>query len=355
MPQILDDLDAIKKLDSMDMLGFIRNFPEQIEEAQKIAEMVDIEDFKPHQIVIAGVGGSAIGGDILASWLFKRIDVPIFVNRAYRLPTFVGEKTLLFTVSYSGNTEETLSLFDEGKKKCCRIIAITSGGKLQERCRNEDVKLISIPKGKPPRAAVAYLFIPIVVVLKKLGIYEPDRELRITIENLKTLRGQLIPENPTENNKAKQVALQLIDENPIIYGLAIFNAIARRWQTQLNENAKVLAWHGTFPEMNHNEIEAWANDNNSKKFVAVLLRDDILLDGRLQKRVRLTNTSILQKHAKKVIEIVAEGGSEKDYLARMLYSMYMGDYVSIYLAILRGIDPTPVLAIEGFKKNLAGL
>jgi glucose/mannose-6-phosphate isomerase len=297
MSDILDDLDGIKKIDSADMLGFIRNFPEQIEEAQRIAEGIEIEDFKPYQIVIAGVGGSAIGGDILASWLFKRIDIPIFVNRAYKLPTFVGENTLIFAVSYSGNTEETLSLFEGGLKKGCKIVAITSGGKLESRAKEENVKLISIPKGKPPRAAVAYLFVPIVVVLKKLGIYEPDAELSVTIENLKQLRERLVPEITTQDNPAKQIALQLHGETPIIYGLAIFNAIARRWQTQLNENAKVLAWHGTFPEMNHNEIEGWANDYNPKRFTAILLRDNFLLEGRLQKRVKLTKSSILEKNA----------------------------------------------------------
>jgi glucose/mannose-6-phosphate isomerase len=354
MLKTLDDLDVIKKLDLNDMLGIIRDFPEQIEKAQKIAEKVDIEEFKPHQMVIAGMGGSAIGGDILAGWLFRRIEIPIFVNRGYKLPSFVGENTLLFAVSYSGNTEETLSLFDEGIKKGCKIIAITSGGKLEKSCKNENIKLVSIPSGIPPRAAVAYLFMPMVVVLKKLGIYEPDRELKVTIENLKALRERLVPENPTKNNPAKQMALQLFDETPIIYGEAIFNAIARRWQTQLNENAKTLAWHGTFPEMNHNEIEAWATDNNSKKFTAVLLRDNFLSESRLQKRISLTKSYILQKHAKKVIEVVAEGGEEKDYLARMLYSMYLGDFVSIYLAILRGVNPTPVKAIESFKKELAG-
>ena len=136
--------------------------------------------------------------------------------------------------------------------------------------------------------------------------------------------------------------------------MAIFNAIARRWQTQLNENAKVLAWHGTFPEMNHNEIEAWVNDDKSKNFTAVLLRDDFKLEERLQRRVELTKNLILEKHAKKVIEVVAQGGNEKDFLARMLYSMYIGDFVSIYLALLRGVDPTPVLAIERFKRELTG-
>ncbi len=354
MHQLLDDMKEMKKLDTKDMTGVIRNFPEQIEEAIKIADDTEVEVFNPHQIVIAGVGGSAIGGDILASWLFNRVKNPIFVNRAYKLPSFVGENTLLFTVSYSGNTEETLSLFEEGIKKNCKIVAVTSGGKLQKLCEKENVKLISIPKGKPPRAAVAYLFAPIVVMLEKLGIYESEREVKVAIENLKNLRELLVPERPSEENPSKQIALQLHDETPIIYGLAIFNAIARRWQTQLNENAKVLAWHGTFPEMNHNEIEAWVNDDKSKNFTAVLLRDDFKLEERLQRRVELTKNLILEKHAKKVIEVVAQGGNEKDYLARMLYSMYIGDFVSIYLALLRGIDPTPVLAIERFKRELTG-
>jgi len=353
MTNLLDDLKAIKKIDTSDMLGFVGNFPEQIEEAIKIADTIEVKDFKPHQIVIAGVGGSAIGGDILASWLFKRIDIPIFVNRAYKLPSFVGENTLLFAVSYSGNTEETLSLFEGGLKRGCNVIVITSGGKLKKRCINEGVKLISIPEGKPPRAAVAYLFTPIVIVLKKLGIYDPDKELKVAIDNLKSLRERLLPKIPFDKNPAKQIASQLKDETPIIYGLAIFNAIARRWQTQLNENAKKLAWYGTFPEMNHNEIEAWTYDDKSKNFTCVIVRDNFLLESELQKRVRLTRELILKKHANKVIEVVAEGGEEKDYLARMLYSMFLGDFISIYLAILRGFDPTPVSAIEGFKRKLS--
>jgi glucose/mannose-6-phosphate isomerase len=335
MAHKLDDLEEIKRIDTSNMLGFIGNFPRQIEEAIQITENIEIEDFNPSQIVIAGVGGSAIGGDILASWLFKRIKIPIFVNRAYKLPTFVDENTLLFAVSYSGNTEETLSLFEEGIKKGCRIVAITSGGKLKEHCEQENVKIICIPKGVPPRAAVAYLFIPIVGIIKKL-------------------RERLIPENPKDDNPAKQLALQLHGETPIIYGFGIFNPIARRWQTQLNENAKVLAWHGSFPEMNHNEMEAWAHDYDPKRFTVVLLRDDFLLENRLQKRVKLTKDTIFKNYAKNVIEVVAEGGMEKDYLSRMLYSVYLGDFVSIYLAILRDIDPTPVLAIEGFKRDLAG-
>jgi glucose/mannose-6-phosphate isomerase len=353
MHKILDDLDEIKRIDTKDMLGVISNFPEQIQEAQSIAKAVEIEAFSTYHGVVAGVGGSAIGGDILASWLFKRINIPIFVNRAYKLPSFAGENTLLFAVSYSGNTEETLSLFEEGKNKGCKIIAITSGGTLAERCREDNITVVSIPQGKPPRAAVAYLFIPIVVVLKKLGMYDPDYEVAVAIENLKKLRENLVPDHPIEKNLAKQIAINLHGETPIIYGLAIFNAIAKRWQTQLNENAKMLAWYGTFPEMNHNEMQAWAADDNSKSFTVVLLRDNYLIEGRLQKRVSLTKKMIFEKQAKKVIEVVAEGGGEKDYLARMLYSMYLGDYVSIYLSILRGLDPTPVSAIEGFKRELA--
>ena len=352
---VLDDLEGIRSIDTHDMLGFIRNFPEQIEEAIEIAKPVEIDGFKPQNIVIAGVGGSAIGGDILASWLFKRIDIPIFVNRAYRLPTFVGEKTLLFAVSYSGNTEETLSLFDEGITKGCRIIAITSGGKLEKRCQDNGVTIIRVPKGKPPRASVAFLFFPIVVMLKKLGIYDPDPEIAFVLENLKGLREQVIPENPTANNPAKKLALELNGENPIIYGEGIFNSVARRWQTQFNENAKTLSWHATFPEMNHNEIEAWVKDDFAKNFTIIILRDDFRMDSQLQKRVKLTKESILEKHAKKVIEVVAEGGEEKDYLARMLSSMYLGDFVSVYIAILKGHDPTPVSAIETFKRDLAGI
>jgi glucose/mannose-6-phosphate isomerase len=239
--------------------------------------------------------------------------------------------------------------------KKCKIVAITSGGELEKLSESEGIILINAPKGKPPRASVAYLLMPIVVVLKKLGIYDPQNEITIAVDTLKELRDRMGPENPTKNNQAKQIAKELQGKTPIIYGEGIFNAIARRWQTQLNENSKILAWHSSFPEMNHNEIEAWVKDDKSKIFTAILLRDDFRAESQLQKRVKLTKTSILEPHLENVIEIVAKGGEERDYLARMLYSMYLGDFVSIYLAILQDINPSPVSAIEAFKQDLSGI
>ena len=295
------------------------------------------------------MGGSAIGGDILSVLLSYEANLPIVTSRGYTTPRTADASTLVFTCSYSGNTEETLSAVSEAFDHGCKIIAITSGGKLEEFCIKNDLLVVKIPKGLPPRAAVAYLFFPMLIILEKMKIINPIKELPELIMALNELRDQLSPIVPEEQNPAKQLAQKLKEGIPYIYGHTYLNIIAKRWQTQLNENSKILTMSGGFPEMNHNEIVGWAEDDSerAKQFVIVLFRsaDE---HPRITKRIELTKNILISK-AKKVLEVDVQGASR---LTRMMTCMYLGDYTSVYLALLRGVDPTPVEPIEKLKKKM---
>ncbi len=342
---MLDDLEKIRKIDSFDLLGTIESFPEQISEAIRLSEIPEISEFKPKNILIAGMGGSATGGEILKEWLYYRAKIPIFVNRNYSLPGFVDDNTLLIVLSYSGNTEETLSQFLEGKRRGCKIVAITSGGELGTICGEEGISCVKIPEGYQPRAAIAYLSFPIVNLIERLKIYDPGDSIEGTVETLKKLRTSLGRTVKTRNNAAKQVALMLEGKIPAIY--SNYSSIANRWHIMLDENAKILGWHGAIPEMNHNEIVGWDAGHTNGTLVAILLRG-VEENNRLHNRFEATKRILMRKD-REVIEIWASGEST---LAKMLYLVNLGDYVSVYLAILRGIDPSPVTTIEKLKKEL---
>jgi glucose/mannose-6-phosphate isomerase len=295
------------------------------------------------------MGGSAIGGDILSVLLSYDTNIPISTVRNYVIPVTADSSTLVFACSYSGNTEETLSAVDEALDRRCKIIGITSGGKLEEFCMDNDLLVVKIPKGLPPRAAIAYLFFPMLVILERLKVILEPVVFSGVLKTLKEQRDNLLPEVPGDENRGKMLAQELTNGIPYIYGHTYLNIIAKRWQTQLNENAKVVAVSGGFPDMNHNELVGWAEDNpdTCKQFVIVLLRsaDE---HPRMTKRMELTKNT-LETKVGKVIEASAEG---ENRLSRMMSTMYLGDYTSVYLAILRGIDPTPVEPIEELKKKM---
>jgi len=344
---MLDDIKEIKRIDTQDMAKAIGSFPDQIEKAMELAEDVELEFFKPSNIIVGGMGGSAIGGDILATLLFRRSRIPIMVNRSYNLPNHAGSDTLLFAVSYSGNTQETYNMVKEGLDRGCHIIAITSGGQLAKLASRKDVPMVKVPSGYQPRAAIGFLFIPILIILKRMGLYDPDVELHEAICQLKDMRDELALEVPEERNLAKSTAIQLKDSMPVIYSHTIYSSIARRWHTQIHENSKAMAWWGVLPEVNHNEIVGMCEDRKSKDIKLVLIRDD-QEDPKISSNVEAFKAVLKDKV--EIIEICSKG---RTYLARMLYAMYLGDWVSYYLALAEGKDPTPVDAIRKMKEVLA--
>jgi len=350
----LDNVKEITKVDRENMLELLTTFPRQCEDALFIGKHVKINpSYKGNyaNIVFTGLGGSAIGADIISGYVGDEIDIPVFVNRNYTLPHFVNKKTLLFAVSYSGNTEETLSAYEKAKKKGAKVVVITSGGKLEELAAKAKDMLITIPKGYPPRCALGYSFIPSVMVLVKLGfIKDKSNEIKKAARFLDNLqKKKLIPGVRTKVNMAKSIAGKLYGKFPVIYASARMEALATRWRGQFAENAKTLSSSHVFPEMNHNEIVGWKSPAGLlEDFVAIILRDKGD-HARIKKRMDIT-TVILRKAKLRVLEVESEGRTP---LARMLSLTFIADFVSVYLAVLNGTNPTPVDRITYLKKQLA--
>ena len=351
----LDNLKSIKKYDRSCMLDVIGSFPEQCMEAKEIGSGFRLpRSYKiPYRnIVCTGLGGSAIGSDILRSYLLYEAKVPIFVNRNYLLPAFVGERTLVIVSSYSGDTEETLSAYRDAKKRRAKLIVVTSGGRLRAMADKDGLPVIDIPDGMPPRCAIGYSFFPALIILAKIGIIKNrTNEIDQTINILKTLKKARIGfEIPEKKNTAKKIARALHNKYPIIYASQdSTDCVVTRWRGELAENAKVLSSGNLVPEMNHHEIVGLENPGHPiKKLIVVILRDP-LDHPRIAKRMEITKM-LLSKRGFKVVEVSASGHSR---LARIFSLLYIGDFVSFYLAILNRTDPTPVASIAYLKKELA--
>lgn len=344
----------IRRLDASGMLSLLTSFPDQLGEAMEIMRHVrlSLTGGSIHSVVVTGMGGSAIGGDLLRTYLVDLVNLPILVNREYTLPRFVGPSTLVFASSYSGNTEETLAACREAVQRGSQIIGIASGGELAHLAAQEGFPLIRIPTGYPPRAALGYSFVALLLSMSKLGFIGPQEEsLRESQELLRQKGAEYGPSVPLAKNQAEQIALKLHGRFPIIYAWGHhFEAVAVRWRGQLAENSKHLSSHHLLPEMNHNEVVGWgAPEGLMEKMVVVLLRDGE--DPKpIGKRMEITE-ELIAPSAAEVVQAWATGNS---LLARMFSLLYLGDFVSFYLAVLNGVDPTPVRRIEELKRKLAG-
>jgi len=352
---MLDDLKQISEIDKSNMFKDLERFPEQVKQSKEIVESTNLPGlFKIDNIIISGMGASSISGDIVRELFRDRTDVPIFVTRQYDLPKWANKNTLVLSQSYSGNTEETLSTFKHACQKHCKILAIASGGKLEEYCTSRQVPFIKIPSGIQPRAATGYTLFSSIYALKKMGVITHDisSEIEETIEIIEDFRKNNKLDVNEKENFSKQFSRKLLGKIPQVYGFSFFAPIAKRWCTQFNENSKLICRYDEVSECNHNDVVGWSMDPEiSKKFVCILFRDhdaeSIYMSARLNFMKKLFNDV-----AGDVLEVPAKG---KKRLAKMMYMMYLGDYISCYLAILRKIDPSPVEAISELKNELAKL
>jgi glucose/mannose-6-phosphate isomerase len=350
MPVNLDDLQSIHNIDSAGMLECVHTFPQQLEDALNITRDWKINTYNPINIVILGLGGSAIGGDLLRAYLLHQARIPIQVCRDYNIPEFVNNNSLVLVPSYSGNTEETLSAYEQARGKGAHLIAYSTGGLLQQKAERDGISHFKIPAGYQPRAALGYAFVSLLITLQKMQIIvNQDEVLQETLQVLKDLQNAWQPVITAEQNLPKTLAQQLLGKIPVIYGSQDETAvIAYRWRCQFNENSKVLVSHHYFPELNHNEIVGWSGiRENYERLAVIFLRypDDYM---RITKRIELTKEFIAGKAP--VEEIFAWG---KSRLAKMFSLIYLGDLTSVYLAVLQGIDPTPVKVINWLKGELA--
>jgi len=350
---MLDDFEIISKIDKSNMLDRLAQFPEQIREAVEIANNANIDKFiKIDNVIITGMGASSIAGDIVKSLFRDKIDVPISVNRDYDLPKWANKDTLAIFVSYSGNTEETISSFKIASQKKCKTICISSGGKLQELSEKRGVKNITIPSGFQPREAIAYLLILLITILKKNSLLKNslDADIEESIAVIKDFVDNNKKSVIEANNLSKQIARTILNTTPQIYGWGIYYPIAKRWRTQFNENSKIIAREDVVSESNHNDIVGWSsNPEASRNFSCIMFRDKN--EGSLNISIRLDfMKKLFQDTVANIIEIHPNG---KSRLAKMMHTLCLGDFVSCYLAILRQIDPTPVDVIIELKNRLA--
>ncbi len=361
MVVVLDRVEEMRRIDKGDALGLCIKTPEYCRDAVqrarqvnipkelKVSEKVLIHYGKPRHIIVAGMGGSAIVGEMLHDWLMEELPIPIEVCRDYLLPAYAGEDTLVFAVSYSGNTEETLSAFIDAIKRKCMVASITSGGHLLSFSQRLQIPHVTVPSGFAPRVAVPYIFFPLPVLMEKMGVrLEVEDEMEEVARVLQELNEEVTPQVPTAENPSKKLALELRKTIPVVYGFRQFKAIARRLKCQFNENSKIPGVFDAFPELNHNEIVGWeAPEALTERFSVVLIRDRDE-PPEIGHRIEATKTLALQK-AHKVLEIRARGNRA---LAKMFSVMYIGDLASIYLAILLGVDPTPVPIIDKLKAEM---
>lgn len=343
-------LESLRVLDKSKMYPLLLALGDHWERGGAIGAEASLPDTLQgaRNIVWTGMGGSAIGGNLLCGAFGKELRVPFVVNRDYELPSFVGKETLVIVVSYSGNTEETLSAFEEALERGAKVLGVASGGKLAERAREKDIPFLRIPGGMMPRCGVMFLVAPLLRALTRLG-YLPEARVRSAEQETCRLLREITDEYGVETSFPFALAKELVGAFPIIYAPSYLEAAAIRWRGQFAENAKVLTSHHLLPEMNHNEIEGWYLPSTVLEQVHVLFLRDRGESESLRRRVEAT-AEILAPYARGVTFLWTRGES---LMARLVSLVALADFTTYYLALFNGVDPTPVERISELKAKLA--
>ena len=325
------------------MRKHIEGFIQQLEDAFSIGEKsaFSIPDKKLNNVLILGVGGSGIGGTVVAKTALLGAGIPVMTCNDYHIPEYVDENTLVIACSYSGNTEETLTALKKCQNKGTEIAAVTSGGELKRICEEHNYNHIIIPGGNPPRTCLGYSLTEQFFILIKYKILPEAavEELKSAIQLLKENESSIIEE-------AKTLADNLFGKLPVIYSTDKFEPVSIRFRQQLNENSKELCWHQKFPEMNHNEIVGWASGNSNLSVVMFRNHDDYY---RTQERMEFMKKVILDKGST-VTEIQSKGNS---FIEKALYLIYLTDWASLFIAEKKEIDPVEIRVIDALKDHLA--
>jgi glucose/mannose-6-phosphate isomerase len=347
----LDDVQALRSFDPSDMLGAVGAMSDHALQGYRTGlEGVSLPSLDGITAVsYCGMGGSAIAGDVLRALFRDRLGVPVDVNRSPELPEFAGPHTLVVTCSYSGNTAETLEAFEEAHRRGCRVIALTGGGELAERAGTAGSGLTVVPSGYVPRAAFGYLVFGLLGTLEAAGLLPRlTSDVDETVGELERLTEALGPDRLRDGNAAKRLAWNLGDRRPVVWGAEGLGAVAAaRWKAQLNENAKVPAWSASLPELDHNEVVGWAPGEGTDAYVIALRHDGEHPDV----AIRFEPSLAIVREAGGVTERIWAAG--RSPLARLCSLVITGDFASVYLALLRGVDPSTMDAIDHLKAVLA--
>lgn len=341
---MLDDLKYIHQKDAQDALGVVEKQHQQLDYHFD----VDTSAIKQvDNVVLAGMGGSALAAGLIKVW--PSINVPFEIMRDYEVPKYVSKNSLFIASSYSGNTEETLAALNLAEVKMAQIVVICAGGKLAEIAKNKGYPLFLLPKNYQPRMAVLFNFKALIEAFSNLRLIDASSEKELKAaqqfieKNITTWR----PDHPTKDNVAKQIALDIVGKSAVIYGGPLLAPVAYKWKININENAKNVAWCNQYPEFNHNEFLGWSSHPVDKAYTVINLRTSFD-NAQIKKRFEISK-KLLGGRMPDPIEVVAKGESRIEHI---LYLLVLGDYVSLYLAILNGLNPTPVELIEKLKMSL---
>ena len=350
----LDDQNIYAALDPSRLGERIAALPGQCGEAWQQISQAELPGFPQpqNQVVVCGMGGSAIAGDLAADLAQAQGGLPITVVRDFRLPFKPDNRTLVIACSYSGETLETLSLFQEAVKARSAVVAITSGGTLAGLATESGAPVLPVATKGEPRNAVGYNLMLLLGLLNRLGLVETrESDVQSAIEAARQHVARIEPDRPAESNTAKQIALELHGKVPLIYGGGIFRGMARRWKTQFNENAKVWAFFEAIPELLHNSVEAYPDWAESGiPLTALVLQPNTAPEESSGHYEVLAE--LLRRHT--VPHRVLKGG-DGSQLVQLLNMLVLGDYVSYYLAMLRGVDPSETPSLQEAKRLLSEL
>jgi glucose/mannose-6-phosphate isomerase len=347
MESVLDDPEHLKKHDPGDMLATITRFPQNARKAIKDAEKLKLKTHKKSYkgLIVAGMGGSAVGGLILKDWLRDTCNIPIEVSRSHRLPAWANKDTMVYAVSYSGDTEETLSQYKEAVEAGCPTICFSSGGKLEQSANLNKTPWLKYPIGYQPRAAIAHQFFSLATITRRLGLISDETwsEVDEAINTLQALSDEMSPTTPSATNPGKRLAENIHGYIPFIYGPEEMATVAYRYSTQFNENSKSPAAYSFFPEAFHNSVmSSEAPRELLSRCCAVVIRNPSD-DSKKTERF----TELLAKSYGRVVKVEVKGEGR---LSRILSALYIGDFASAYLGILYGQDPGSTKSIEYLKQ-----
>jgi len=340
---------AIAQVDRSGQLDDVLSLPEHLRDALWRVDSAHLEpQDSPGGLVVAGMGGSAIGAALALAALGDHASRPIFPARTYGLPPWTTPDTTVLCSSYSGETEETLGCFEAAGALGARRIVATTGGRLAEQARAEDVPVIPLPGGFAPRAAVGYLTVAVLEVAALCGVGpRMATEIDVAASHTDQLAQQWGPEGP-EDGLAKALARGLHDTVPVVVGAGLTAPLAYRWKTQFNENAKIPSFASELPEMDHNELVGWTSSKALGQFSAVFL-DDADEHPRIKQRIEMTE-KLIAPAARATFRVETSGQTTVE---RVISLVLLGDLVSIYLATLGGVDPGPIQPIEDLRQALA--
>jgi glucose/mannose-6-phosphate isomerase len=345
---LLDDPGAFARTDPHGARAVLAAFPTQCRDALQVEAAVVPPIKRPRAVVIAGMGGSAAAGDLVAACAADRVEVPVVVHRGYGLPSVAWDDTLVFALSYSGNTVEVLSAVEAARARRLPVVVVSAGGSLGDLAERRTLPWARVPDGLMPRLALGYLFFPMIHVLRALDLEVASAaDVDEALAEVETLGRELAVDRPMRDNEAKRLAAAVDRRLPAVYGGPLTGVVAYRWKTDIEENAKSFALAGALPEMNHNSIEAWRAPL-ARELQLLLLRD-------------AQEAPEIRRRFEVLEELVGEvaGGVTSCWsrghgvLARLLSLTYLGQWTSYYLAILRGVDPWNVSQLDELKRRLA--